>query len=94
MLRGSGESYDILKSKYEWENMSFTKLKSVYKQRTGKTFADTDYEFLGLIDKDGKLTDAGALLADESPVRYSRLFCTKWNGNTKAAGIIDALDDK
>lgn len=40
------------------------------------------------------MTNAGALLADESPVRHSRLFCTRWNGNTKAAGIIDALDDK
>lgn len=94
VLRGSGESYDSLKSRYDFENMSFTKLKSVYKQRTGKTFDDTDYESFGLIDENGKLTNAGALLADESPVRHSRLFCTRWNGKTKAAGIIDALDDK
>lgn len=94
VLRGSGESYDSLKSRYDFENMSFTKLKSVYKQRTGKTFDDTDYESFGLIDEDGKLTNAGALLADESPVRHSRLFCTRWNGNTKAAGVIDVLDDK
>lgn len=94
VLRGSGESYDSLMSRYDFENMSFTKLKSVYKQRTGKTFDDTDYESFGLIDENGKLTNAGALLADESPVRHSRLFCTRWNGNTKAAGIIDALDDK
>ncbi len=33
-------------------------------------------------------------LADESPVRHSRLFCTRWNGLTKASGIVDALDDK
>lgn len=94
VLRGSGESYDSLMSRYDFENMSFTKLKSVYKQRTGKTFDDTDYESFGLIDENEKLTNAGALLADESPVRHSRLFCTRWNGNTKAAGIIDALDDK
>ena len=60
--------------------MSFTKLKSVYKQRTGNTFEDTDYESFGLIDEKGNLTNAGALLADESPVRHSRLFCTGWNG--------------
>lgn len=94
VLRGSGETYDSLKSRYDFENMSFTKLKSVYKQRTGKTFDNTDYESFGLIDENGKLTNAGALLADESPVRHSRLFCTRWNGKTKAAGIIDALDDK
>ena len=60
--------------------MSFTKLKSVYKQRTGNTFEDTDYESFGLIDEKGNLTNAGALLADKSPVRHSRLFCTGWNG--------------
>ena len=48
----------------------------------------------GLIDEKGNLTNAGALLADESPVRHSRLFCTRWNGLTKASGIVDALDDK
>ena len=80
VLRGSGESYDSLKSRYDFDNMSFTKLKSVYKQRTGNTFEDTDYESFGLIDEKGNLTNAGALLADESPVHHSRLFCTRWNG--------------
>ena len=94
VLRGSGESYDSLKSRYDFNNMSFTKLKSVYKQRTGNTFEDTDYESFGLVDEKGNLTNAGALLADESPVRHSGLFCTRWNGLTKASGIVDALDDK
>nr|WP_308668358.1 ATP-binding protein [uncultured Agathobacter sp.] len=94
VLRGSGESYDSLKSRYDFNNMSFTKLRSVYKQRTGNTFEDTDYESFGLVDEKGNLTNAGALLADESPVRHSRVFCTRWNGLTKASGIVDALDDK
>ena len=94
VIRGSGESYDSLKSRYDFDNMSFSKLKSVYKQRTGNTFEDTDYESFGLIDEKGNLTNAGALLADESPVRHSRLFCTRWNGLTKASGIVDAIDDK
>ena len=47
-----------------------------------------------MVDENGNLTNAGALLADESPVRHSRLFCTRWNGLTKASGIVDALDDK
>ena len=93
VLRGSGESYDSLKSRYDFDNMSFTKLKSVYKQRTGNTFEDTDYESFGLIDEKGNLTNAGALLADESPVRHSRLFCTRWNGLNKSGGTVDALDD-
>lgn len=74
--------------------MSFTKLKSVYKQRTGNSFEDTDYESFGLIDEKGNLTNADALLADESPVRHSRLFCTRWNGLDKASGVVDAVDDK
>ena len=74
--------------------MSFTKLKSVYKQRTGNSFEDTDYESFGLIDEKGNLTNAGELLADESPVRHSRLFCTRWNGLDKASGVVDAVDDK
>ena len=74
--------------------MSFTKLKSVYKQRTGNSFEDTDYESFGLIDEKGNLTNAGALLADESPVRHSRLFCTRWNGLDKASGVVDAVDNK
>lgn len=73
VLRGSGESYDSLKSRYDFDNMSFTKLKSVYKQRTGNIFEDTDYESFGLIDEKGNLTNAGALLADESPIRLNIL---------------------
>jgi ATP-dependent DNA helicase RecG len=73
--------------------MAFTKLRSVYKQRTGNDFNDSDYESFGIIDENGGLTNAGALIADESPIRHSRLFCTRWNGLDKAPGVIDALDD-
>ena len=31
-------------------------------------------------------------MADECPLRQSRVFCTRWNGKTKAGGSIDALD--
>ena len=39
------------------------------------------------------LTNAGALIADESPIRWSRLFCTRWNGLNKSGGTMDAFDD-
>jgi len=94
VLRGSDSSYDSLVSKYKFEEFSFTKLKSVYKQRTGKVFEDSDFESFGIVNEEGKLTNAGALLADESPIRQSRLFCTRWNGLDKASGVVDALDDK
>jgi len=94
VIKGSVSSYDCLKSKYDFEHMSFTKLRSAYWQRTGNKFEESDYESFGIVDEDGALTNAGALLADESPIKHSRLFCTRWNGLDKAPGVIDAVDDK
>ena len=50
------------------------------------------FESFGIVDEKGKLTNAGALLADNCPIRYSRLFCTHWNGLDKSGGKVDALD--
>lgn len=93
VLRGTHQSYDSLLSDYKFENYAFTKLRSVFHARTGKEFTDDDYESWGIMNADGRLTNAGALLADESPIRHSRLFCTRWNGLDQAHGIMDALDD-
>ena len=93
VLKGNNSTYDSLPSKYKFENMAFTKLKSVFYQQTGHSFEESDYESFGLIDEKGNLTNAGALLADESPIRHSRLFCTRWNGIDKADGVVDAVDD-
>lgn len=94
VLKGSVSSYDCLQSRYSFDNMSFTKLKSTYRKRTGNSFDDSDYESFGILDEKGHMTNAGALLADDSPIRQSRLFCTRWNGLDKAPGVIDAVDDK
>jgi len=93
VLKGFKHSFDSQPSQYKFERMSFTKLKSICFQRTHTDFLDSDYASWGLLDTDGNLTNAGALLADECPIRYSRVFCTRWNGNGKAGGLIDALDD-
>ena len=29
----------------------------------------------------------------KAPIRWSRLFCTRWNGLDKSGGTMDALDD-
>ena len=47
-----------------------------------------------MIDKDGNLTNAGLLLADECNMFQSRVFCTKWVGNGKGKKSFDASDDK
>ena len=94
VLKGSKTSYDSLVSRYKFADMSFTKFKSTYKLRTGNTIEDSDFASFGIIDEEGNLTNAGALLADESPIKHSRVFCTRWNGLDKAPGVIDAVDDK
>ncbi|MBR3786607.1 MAG: putative DNA binding domain-containing protein [Firmicutes bacterium] len=92
-LRGARITYDTLSTRFHAMDFAFTKLKATYYQRTGNSFAESDFESFGLIDTEGFLTNAGALLCDEPPLRHSRLFCTRWNGLTKASGVMDALDD-
>ena len=93
VLRGTNTSYDSLKARYNFSEMSFSKLKSVYRQNTGNSFEDTDFESFGIVNSKGELTNAGVLIADECPLRHSRVFCTRWNGLTKVSGIVDAIDD-
>ena len=69
----------------------FTKLCSVYRMRTGTGLTDSDFVSFELVDENNMLTNAGVLLADESPMRHSRLFCTRWYGLDKASGIMEAL---
>ena len=53
---------------------------------------EKSFESFGIRDAQGYLPCAGALLANDAPVRWSRLFCTRWNGLDKSGGQIDALD--
>ena len=94
VLRGANMTYDSVVSSFMLQDFSFTKLRSVYRMRTGAELTASDFISFELADESGKLTNAGALLADESPMRHSRLFCTRWYGLDKASGVMDALDDK
>ena len=94
VLKGSHVSYDSQVSRWKFEDMAFTVLRATYFKRTNRSFEDSDYESFGIINEKGELTNAGALIADYSPVRHSRLFCTRWNGLDKANGVMDALDDE
>ena len=93
VLRGKNTSYDSQNSTYKVDDYAFSKLKERYKKWTGNSFDDKDLISFGLVNEQGELTNAGALLADESPIRCSRLFCTRWNGLNKSGGAVDALDD-
>lgn len=92
-LKGEHISYDSLESKKRLKNVGFKELRIEYKNRTDKEFEDKDLKSFGLVNDEGNLTIAGALFADDYQVYQSRVFCTRWNGLTKANGRIDALDD-
>lgn len=94
VLSGLNQSFDSLQSRYAFSDYTFIKLRRVYKEKTGQDWKETDYQSFGLVTNDGILTNAGALLADESPVYSSRVFCTRWNGLDKAGGLVDALADR
>lgn len=93
VLRGKNTSYDSQNSTYKVEDYAYTKLRERYKKWTGNSFEEKDLVSFGLANEDGYLTNAGALLADDSPIRWSRLFCTRWNGLNKSGGVVDAFDD-
>ncbi len=93
VLKGAGRTYDGLPSPYRFSDMAFTKLKSVHYKRLQRSFDEGDFVSWGIVDENGNLTNAGALLADESPIRHSRIFCTRWNGLTMTSGLNEAVDD-
>ena len=93
VLKGAGKTYDSLPSSYRFEDMAFTKLRSVHYKRLQRSFDDSEFVSWGIIDENGNLTNAGALLADESPIRQSRIFCTRWNGLDMTSDLGEAIDD-
>ena len=93
ILDGMNESFDALVSKYDAKDFAFSSLRARYKKHTGKSLDDSFLVSFGLVDEDtNKLTNAGVIIADDSPLRQSRVFCVRWNGLTKAGGLIDAVD--
>lgn len=93
VLRGKNTSYDSQNSTYRIEDFAYSQIRARYKKWTGNSFDEKDLVSFGIVNEDGYLTNAGALLVDDSPIRWSRLFCTRWNGLNKSGGTVDALDD-
>lgn len=92
VMRGKNTSYDSQITPYQFEDYSFSKFRERYKMWTGRSMPENAYESFGIKDAKGALTNAGALIADESPIRWSRVFCTRWNGLNKSGGLLDATD--
>ncbi|MDO4777948.1 MAG: helix-turn-helix domain-containing protein [Tissierellia bacterium] len=94
VLKGINKTFDTLSTSITKNRASFSKLKSIYYQRTGNDLTDSDFLSFGLVDNNDYLTNAGALLADERLIYQSRVFATRWNGLDKVNGRLEALDDK
>lgn len=94
VLKGSNASFDARPTEEAFVNHAFTKMCSRYYAWNGISFDSKLYLSFGLMGSTGKLTNAGLLMSDECPIRQSRVFCTRWNGNTKAGGNVDALDSQ
>lgn len=94
ILKGTNRSFDALISDVRKADYSFTLLEATYREQTGLRFEASDYVSFGLADKNGFLTNAGRLMADQHIVYNSRVFCTRWNGLEKGSIFDDALDDK
>ena len=92
LLKGMNHTFDALISEYNFKDYAFSKLRERYKAWTGSSMEEKLFESFEIRNEYGKLTNAGALLADDAPLKQSRLFCTRWNGLDKSGGIVDALD--
>ena len=92
ILKGMNRTFDALTSEYDFKDYAFSKLRERHKIWTNNSMEDKLLDSFDIRDDHGKLTNAGALLADDSPIRHSRLFCTRWNGLDKSGGMVDALD--
>jgi len=92
LLKGMNRTYDALDSEYDFKDFAFSKLRERYKAWTGNSLEEKLFDSFEMRDDHGKLTNAGALLADDAPIKHSRLFCTRWNGLDKSGGMVDALD--
>ena len=93
ILKGTGQTYDGVVTGYSFSDYAFSFLKSKYLKRTQTKLNDSDFVSFGLV-KNGYLTRAGLLLADENDLLQSRIFCTRWNGVNKIGEKEVADDDE
>lgn len=90
VLNGANKTYDSLHTSYRIEDFAFTILANTFKERTQQEWNKKYLLSFGLVTNDGKLTNAGAMLADDCPLWQSRLYCTRWTGVEKGDAINDA----
>ena len=80
MLRGSGRTWDSLKTSTPADKHSFRILANTFEERTHQQWENKMLESFGLVTNDGYLTNAGTLFTDNCNIFNSRVFCTRWSG--------------
>lgn len=90
VLKGSNKTYDALNTDFVADDYSFTILANAFKDRTKQEWDKKYLLSFGLVTGANKLTNAGALFADDCPLWQSRLYCTRWDGKEKGDAINDA----
>lgn len=90
VLKGSNKTFDSLHTDYQIEDYSFTILANAFNLRTSQEWDKKYLLSFGLVNNKGRLTNAGALFADDCPLWQSRLYCTRWVGKEKGDAINDA----
>lgn len=89
VLKGSNKTFDSLLTDYKMEDSSFTILANAFKSRTAQEWNKKYLQSFGLVGNMGRLTNSGALFADDCPLPQSRLYCTRWRGKEKGDAIND-----
>ena len=94
LLSKSGRDWDASPTSggFKKDEHAFTALAARYRKERKNKLSDADFESFGLALSDGRLTNTGALFADDCPLFHSRVFCTRWNGCDMASGVMDAKD--
>lgn len=90
VLKKSNISFDQRVTEYTIQDFSFFSYCDSYEEWTGDKIKDKDYEEFGMVTN-GRLTNAGALFADESPIGHSRLVCSRRQGIYKERGSIPVI---
>lgn len=73
LLKGMNRTYDALDSEYDFKDYAFSKLRERYKAWTGHSMEEKLFDSFEMRDDHGKLTNAGALLADDAPIKHSSM---------------------
>ena len=96
LLSKSGMEWDAMPTLggFKKEGHAFTGLIAKYSKVCQITMSEDDFVSFGLALPDGRLTNTGALFADDCPLIHSRVFCTRWNGCDMTSGYMDANDNQ